>query len=228
VEKSQYELCVEILRRFHEAGVLPNLIIVGSWCVFFYRDYFSDCDYRELETIKTRDVDFLISQPARLRSRADIPELLKDLGFVIRFIGREGYIRLDHPELIIEFLVAEKGRGSNAPFPLPLLGVNAQPLRMMSFLAEKTIQVKIEDFFLTLPHPVNFALHKLLLVPRRHAEEKAIKDRTAGTATLKALISKGEGNLVENVFRSIPRTWQKKIINELKEADANEIVDILK
>jgi len=40
VEKKQSDLCLEILRRFHNAGILDDLILIGSWCVYFYKDYF--------------------------------------------------------------------------------------------------------------------------------------------------------------------------------------------
>lgn len=40
MEKKQYELCLEILRRFHKAGILDYLTLVGSWCAPFYKDYF--------------------------------------------------------------------------------------------------------------------------------------------------------------------------------------------
>jgi len=36
VEKTQYELCIEVLRRFDKAGVLRNIVLIGSWCMPFY------------------------------------------------------------------------------------------------------------------------------------------------------------------------------------------------
>ncbi|MFH1753239.1 MAG: hypothetical protein ABH875_03555 [Candidatus Omnitrophota bacterium] len=104
MEKKQYELCLEVLRRLNKAGVLNNFILIGSWCVYFYKDYFSEAPY--------------------IRGEADMPELLKDLGFVTTFKGSEGYIKLDHPDLILELLVPERGKGMNKPYPLPKLGMN--------------------------------------------------------------------------------------------------------
>ena len=45
MEKKQSDLCLEILRRFHKAGILDDLILIGSWCVYFYREYFSNVSY---------------------------------------------------------------------------------------------------------------------------------------------------------------------------------------
>jgi len=65
VEKNQYELCLEVLRRLEKAGVLENAVLIGSWCLPFYEDYFSGVDYAP--SIKTRDIDFLIPRPALIK-----------------------------------------------------------------------------------------------------------------------------------------------------------------
>jgi hypothetical protein len=228
VEKNQYDLCHEILRRFSKAGILDNFILIGSWCVYFYKDYFEHIPYIEHITIKTRDIDFLIDAPAKIKRKADIPALVKDLGFVSTFKGGKGYLKLDHADLIIEFLVPEKGRGINKPYPLPQLGINATPLRFLNFLSTNTIRVKVEDFYLILPHPANFGLHKLIIFQRRTGEEKAIKDKKTALDILKALIDKEESSVIRNVFNSTPQKWQKKIIKGLEESNENEILGVLK
>ena len=110
MEKKQSELCLEILRRFHRIGILDNFILIGSWCVYFYKDYFSDVAYIDQTTMKTRDIDFMIDNPNRIKKDVDIPELLKDLGFVTTFKGSSGYIKLDHPDLILEFWFQKKAK----------------------------------------------------------------------------------------------------------------------
>lgn len=227
MEKKQYELCLEILRRFHKAKILNHLVLIGSWSVFFYKDYFSSKPFMDYTALKTRDMDFLISLPDKIEQVVDIPTLLKDLGFVTTHRGEKGYMKLDHPDLIVEFLVPEKGKGIDKPYPLPKLGVNAQTLRFLDFLSDNTIKVKIEDFYLTLPHPANFALHKLIVSQRRNKEDKAIKDRDIAIKILRALINKGEVNIINNVFNSIPKSWQRKIIKGLKEAKEKEYLEIL-
>jgi hypothetical protein len=204
VEKKQYELCLEILRRFHRTNILNHFVLIGSWCVVFYKEYFASLPYINHTALKTRDMDFLISKPDKIKQKIDIPSLLKDLGFVTAFRGTYGYIKLDHPDLIVEFLVPAKGKGSERPYSVPQLGINAERLRFLDFLSENTIKVKIEDFYLTLPHPVNFTLHKLIVFQRRSKEDKAIKDRNIALEILKALINKGEVNIIRQIFRSMP------------------------
>ena len=228
MEKKQYELCLEILKRFHKARILNDFVLIGSWCVFFYKDYFSSVSYIIHATLKTIDMDFLISKPDKIKQTIDIPALLKDLGFVTGFRGPRGYIKLDHPDLIVEFLVPARGKGSDKPYSVPKLGINAEALRFLDFLSENTIRVKVEDFYLNLPHPANFALHKLIVSQRRDKEDKAIKDRNIAIEILRALINKEEENIIEKVFKSLPGKWQKKVIRGLEEINEKEISGIFK
>ena len=220
MEKSQYELCLEILRRLEKAGALRDMILIGSWCMPFYQEYFQNVSYAP--SLKTRDIDFLIPKPKNMRSKVDIADLMKDLGFIRGFRGREGYVVLEHPELTIEFLVPEKGKGSDKPVPLPALGLNAQGLRFLDMLSHDTLRVKIEDVSVVMPHPVNFALHKLIISKRRRDKEKSEKDSVAAIQILKSLIDNRQKNLVRDVFDALPKKWKKAISKELLD---NHILD---
>lgn len=225
MENKQSELCLEVLRRFHKIGLLGHVILIGSWCTYFYRDYFKGDSYHF--PLITRDIDFLIVHPSGLNQTIDLPELLEDLGFIPVFKGVEGYIKLDHPELILEFLVPERGKGINKPYPLPKLHMNATALRFLSFLSCNVIKVKVENFTVTLPHPANFALHKLIVSQRRIKEDKAIKDRNAALGVLKTLIAMGRKDEIRSVFYSAPPGWQKKILGSLKRMQEIGIFDLL-
>lgn len=227
MEKRQSDLCLEILRRFHKAGLLDDLILIGSWCIYFYREYFTGIPYMDRIALKTRDLDFMIGKPSGMKHQVNIPDLLKDLGFVTVHKGMKGYIKLDHPDLILEFLVPEKGRGTDRPIPLPGLGMNAVALRFLDFLSMNTIRVKVEDFYLILPHPANFALHKLIIFQRRLNQEKSIKDRNTAVEVLKALIDTGEAGVIKRVLGSVPGKWQKKIISGIKKTGENRILSAL-
>jgi hypothetical protein len=225
VEKKQYELCAEVLRRLNKAGVLKNLILVGSWCIPFYKDYFKTIEYEA--SIRTRDVDFMVPGHIRVKTKIDVVELLKDLGFVVGFQGREGYIRLEHPELAIEFLVPEKGRGSNKPFPLKELGINAQPLRYLNLLTQKIIHTEVDGIKISLPHPVIFAFHKLIIAALRRNKDKAAKDIEGALRILKAVLDKGEAAQTKIIFDSMLPAWQKKVVHCLKKMEENELLRLL-
>jgi len=227
VEKKQFDLCLEILRRFNSQGLLEDVILIGSWCIPFYIDYFGSTGMMDVSQLKTRDVDFLIPSPYRLRQKVDIPALVKDLGFVTTFIGQKGYMKLDHPDLIIEFLVPERGKGADRPIPLPALGVNASALRYLTMLLEKTISVRKENFIVKLPHPSNFALHKLVISQRRATKEKADKDHLAAIHILEALIKRGDATIVKRTFDSYPPKWRKRILHSLDQRIHGRILSVL-
>ncbi len=227
MEKQQYDLCREVLRRFNEAGLLKDLVLIGSWCIYFYQDYFEGTPYIDHVSFKTRDLDFLIPHPHHMKAKVDIPELLEDLGFVIDLKGSKGYIQLNHPDLILEFLIEEKGRGLDKPFPLPKLGLNATALRFLNLLLENTIVVKMDGIRLTVPHPANFALHKLIISQRRSRQEKAIKDKNTAREILSALIKQGEQAVIRKVFHSFSPTWQRKIIGKLDAIEDDNIIPVL-
>jgi hypothetical protein len=225
VEKSQYELCIEVLGRLDKAGILKNIVLVGSWCTVFYKEFFGSTRY--MVSLKTRDIDLLIPRPSAIKAKTDVAELLKDLGFVVGFTGSKGYIRLEHPQLIVEFLVPERGRGSDKPYSLSQLGLNAQALRFLGFLAENTITTKVGTLTITLPHPANFALHKLLVMTRRPTAEKQMKDKEAAIRILTALFNKGLADIVREKFHTMPRRWQGTVKKQLTDITEKNILDVL-
>lgn len=123
MDKNQYDLFLEILKRLDNAGILSKVILIGSWCLPLYKEHYSG--QNNLTTLRTRDIDFLISRKVKIKEKVDLPKLFEDLGFIEDYKYPQGYVQLVHPELIMEFLVAEKGKGSDEPYSLPFLSMNA-------------------------------------------------------------------------------------------------------
>lgn len=217
------DLCLEVLRRLDAAGVLQEVILVGSWCVHFYKEHF---DGAALSAIRTRDMDFLIPTPPKMKGEVQVLELLKDLGFIPDWQG-EGYVRLSHPELIIDFLVAERGKGADKPYLVKALGVKAQPLRYMSLLSDDTIKVKSRGLALVLPHPINYAFQKLIISGRRVYAEKAAKDRLQAVEVLREVLARGEADKARAKLQKLPAGWRKAVLEGLKTAKADDLVSLL-
>ncbi|MFC1762676.1 GSU2403 family nucleotidyltransferase fold protein [Planctomycetota bacterium] len=213
MEKSQFDLCIEVLRRLDRAGVLSHVVLAGSWCTLFYQDCFSNVDYAP--ALRTRDLDLVIPRPSKMATHTDVAELLKDLGFIVGFTGSQGYIRLEHPQLIVEFLVPERGRPSEKPFALPQLGLNAQPLRFLDYLAQNTFTTTVQEINLTIPHPAHFALHKLVVLSRRPTLEKQEKDKASAIRLLTALLDDNQAEVIKEAFQAMPRRWQTKVRQQL-------------
>jgi hypothetical protein len=225
VEKSQYDLCVEVLRRLDKAGILKDIVLVGSWCTVFYKDFFASKKY--MPSLTTRDMDLLIPQPRAIKAKIDIAELLKDLGFIVGFTGSQGYTRLEHPQLIVEFLVPERGKGLDKPYSLPQLGLNAQVLRFLEFLSQDTIKSKVGSINVTLPHPANFALHKLIVMGRRPKAEKQAKDKDAAIKILNALIDTEQSITIKNAFQTMSKRWQGMVKKQLTDITEKKILEAI-
>ncbi len=222
MDAKQYSLCEEVLRRLHDAGVLDGMVVAGSWCLLFYQAYFDQQTFSP--TIRTRDLDFAVPVPPRFAKKADIAKVLDGLGFVVDFRGAQGYMRFMHPDLILEFLVPERGRGSDDAFDIPALGVNAQPLRYLDLSLADTIKVEFRGISVRLPHPVRFALHKLIVAQRRDDPDKAERDREQAVLVLRAVIDAGDGAIILQVYESLPAKWRKTInVSLAKAGNANLI-----
>jgi len=206
-------------------GILDKIMLVGSWCVLLYEDYFKGKSI--LPVLRTRDLEFLFPVPLCLDRKTDLYDLLKDLGFVLDYKGEQGYIIFQHPDLILEFLVPARGRDSGKPFPLDQLGINAQALRFMDALARNPIQMLFDDVKVTLPHPVDFALHKLLIAGRRKEGTKAEKDRAQAIALLTALIDSGETETIHTVLDAMPKSWRKTIKRELLALGEEQLIELI-
>lgn len=221
---NQYKLFIEVLRRINKAGVLKNIVLIGSWCIPLYKEYFSGTRY--ITSITTRDVDLLVPLPLNIKFKVDIENLLKDLGFILGFRGPQGYIKLEHPDLSLEFLVPERGAGLNKPFKLPQFGLNAQSLRYLDLLTTKIINVEVDGFRINLPHPALFALHKLVISKERKNKDKREKDQEAAIRIIRALLNKGEAEKLKLFFLSFNPKLRKRIIVILKEMGQESLIDV--
>ena len=81
MEKKRYDLFLEVLRRMGSTRILDKLVLVGSWCILLYQDYFREKGL--LPPIRTRDLEFLIPTPPSFDQTTNLHMLLKDLGFVV-------------------------------------------------------------------------------------------------------------------------------------------------
>ncbi len=226
MDRSQSELFLEILRRLDKTDILSKIILIGSWCLPLYRHYYSI--ESNLTTLRTRDIDFLVSRKEKIKEKIDLPKLLEDLGFIEDYKFPQGHVRLVHPELIMEFLVEERGRGSEKPYPLPFLSMNAQKIRLLGMLEENTVTVVFNGIEVRLPHPVNYGFHKLIISSRRRNEDKKQKDIDTGLSVLNMCLENEEENILVEVYKHIPKKQKKSIsnvINDEKEYDLLKMLD---
>jgi hypothetical protein len=226
MEKKTNDFCLEILNRLNKAGILRHVVLIGSWSIYFYKYYFQSKDYSTF--IRTKDIDFLVSPSEKFSKDTNIFEIVKDLGFIESHRGLEGYIVLEHPDLSIEFLVPERGRGATKPYFIPQLAVNAQPLRYLDFLAENIITVDADGLLLKLPHPAAYALHKFIVFMRRKKIEKRGRDIEGALRVFHELLKENRKEEIRSIFKRMHKKWQAQVLTNLRSIDELEIVDFLK
>ena len=208
--KSNSNLFHEILTEFYNAGVLENVILIGSWVLPIYKHYFSDTT--EIPILRTTDVDFLIKNPPKINIKVDIPKILEHYGFVEVYSLMGNYTKFSQPDLEVEFLIPEMGRGRKKAVFIRKLNITAQPLRYLNFIQNHIITVDYKGITLKVPEPATFTLMKFLLTINRKKIEKINKDLRTATALTKYLIKRNDQKVSFKVyFADMPKTWQKKL-----------------
>jgi hypothetical protein len=212
-KETPYELCFEVLKRLSQASVLEDLVLVGSWRVYFYKQHYAKGE--SAYSLRTTDMDFLIPIPPKIQHTVDVQNLLADMGFRENF-SAQGFMRLIHPELTIDFLVPWKGRHEGKPYHVKFLGINATPLRFVDLLLLRTIHVRSGGISLRPPHPCCFAFQKLIISGRRHDSGKKAKDRIQAFDVLDMVIHHREQAVAKQIFESLPTKWRQTILKELE------------
>lgn len=202
----QQRLVGRLFRTLEGAGVLDHVVLIGSWCLPAYKHYFAGVPFEP--GIRTRDIDLLVPTPLQLKRPVDIEQILGPLGFILRRGGEMGYMQFVHAELMLEFIVPERGRGSDKPFDLRALGINAQPLRFMDFLCADMLRLPFGGLDVRVPHPARFALLKLIVSGRRQKPVKRENDLRQAGQVIRALIASGQQEKLRETFAAMPKKWQ--------------------
>lgn len=63
----QFKTLIRVLRKFQDAGLLDELILIGSWCLHFYKVLYPA--EKALPAVRTLDVDFLVPGASRVKTR---------------------------------------------------------------------------------------------------------------------------------------------------------------
>jgi len=99
----------------------------------------------------------------------------------------------------------------------------------MDFLASNVVRLKFAGLTVSVPHPVNFSLLKLMVSERRQVSVKKENDRRQAVEVMKALIEAGDIKLLKLAFSSCPAKWQKTILKSLQnEPLTEELASLLK
>lgn len=212
----QRNLFIEILAALHRAGILKEIVLIGSWCHYFYKIYFNDSP--KIPIVRTLDVDFLVPNPFKIQKEVNIPEILTKLDFTPSHSYITGLTKYVPPELELEFLTPERGRGKGSiPYNIPKLHINAQGLRYLNLLQSYTMEMKYLDMTIRIPEPAVYVLHKFIIFKIRNREAKKERDLFAAKDIGEFLLTiDSQKEKLYKIFNSLPFKWQRTILRNTK------------
>jgi hypothetical protein len=165
------KLFEKILKVFADLGLWADGIeLIGSWSFLLYQRHLG---VRPLP-LRTQDVDFLLPWPYQTARMVDLAGPLGELGFT-QHATSTGTTFFAHPELKIEFLVPERGKGGLDYRPVKSLSIKAIPLRFLDMLLKDPITLNEAGISVRVPKPMNYCLHKLIIAQRRRGKNRAEK-----------------------------------------------------
>jgi len=214
VEK-EHDLFFAILTRLDKAEVLRDIILIGGWCPLVYKEFFGDP--LEISMQRTADLDLLIPNPPRIHKDVDVSLILEDLGFDRKLSLLDGYEKYVHPDLEVEFLTTEKGRGRGKPYTIDKLHINAQGLRYLDLIQSHTMKTSYNGISINVPEPTAYVLHKFIVSDRRKKPFKREKDiETARQLGEYLLEQNNQRKKMRAIYLSMPEKWKKDLIRIVK------------
>lgn len=200
----------QIIQAFSEAGFLDDVILIGSWCLPFYAEILEGFT----PTVRTTDIDFYVPDSKRANAE-NLSSRLKEINYdhfqdtmtsKSRFVSPEGFE--------IEFL-AKLNREGLSCVRLGASGIYAESLSYVDIYGANYIEAKRGGLSFKVASPSAFAIQKILINDKRGA--KAEKDAEAIDYVLLFIkASKKSGIEFYSLFDSLPKKWQKKILDYVK------------
>ena len=185
-------------------------MLIGSWCLPLYRAALEKAD--TLPTLHTADADLLIPHQRAIGREINVSALLKEMGFVQTLVGFSGWIVYDRPELRVEFLVPELGKGRDKARSIKEWHITAQGLRYLNLLADHPRKLVYKGLSVHVPEPAAYAMQKLIISARRSKEEKRQRDLETAVAMIDYIDSNlHERAKMKRILRRLPGKWLKTL-----------------
>ena len=213
--EKENDLFFTILIRLDKEEVLQDIILIGGWCSLVYKEYFGNPV--EISMQRTADLDFLVPNPPRIHKDVDVSLILEELGFDRKVSLLDGYEKYVHPDLEVEFLTPERGRGRGKPYTIDKLHINALGLRYLDLIQSHTMKTSYNGISINVPEPTAYVLHKFILSDRRKKPFKREKDiETARQLGEYLLDQERQRNKMREIYLSMPEKWKKDLIKIVK------------
>jgi len=213
VEK--FELLYSVLSSLHNAGVLKDCILIGSWCQDFYRHIFGNPF--QIPAATTTDADLLIPKRLKFNKAVNITEIMEKNGFKKEIDYMSQLVKFIHEDFKFEFLTEAGAKSEENVFRFKNFNLSAQELHFMNIPLSYNFIIKFRDISIRIPEPEAFALHKLIVSQRRKNPVKKEKDIATARGLFEYFTTKKEHIIrLKQIYSEFPKGWQNKINDALK------------
>ena len=173
----------------------------------------------EISAQRTADLDILVPNPPRIHKEIDVSLILNKLGFDRQVSPLDGYEKYVHPDLDVEFLTPERGRGREKPYTIDKLHVNAQGLRYLDLIQSHVMEISFRRILLNVPEPAAYVLHKFIVSGRRNKTFKREKDiETARQIGEYLLEHENQRKKMREIYLGMPEKWKKDLMKIVRGA----------
>jgi len=210
---NEYEChLLKIFDVFNKENILNNIIVIGSWSLFFYSKVFDN--FKPL--IRTTDVDFYIPNAKSIKGVKTLTSSLKNIDFdLFKDTMTEKTRYICHDGFEIEFLT-KLNRENLSCVKIGDSGIVAESLHYLDIFTYNYIEVNYEGFNVKVATPSSYILQKMIInSEREHKSEKDIQSIKYVLDYIKT--SPKSFNELKTLYSSLPKSWQKKIIKIAKE-----------
>ena len=215
--EKEHDLFLVILAKLDKEEVLQDIILIGGWCPLVYKEYFGNPV--EISMQRTADLDFLIPNPPRIHKDVDVSLILEGLGFDKKLSLLHGYEKYVHPDLEVEFLTPEKGRGRDKPYTIDKLHINAQGLRYLDLIQSYIMKTVYNGISINVPEPTAYVLHKFIVSGRRKKSFKREKDiETARQLGEYLLEQEKQRKKMHEIYVDMADKWKRDLMRIVKGA----------
>jgi hypothetical protein len=212
------DLFLSVLGALDVAGALGELVLIGSWCLLFYKEHFDGSPL--IPAVRTSDVDLLVPWPKRVRRKVDVPAALAELGFMQTTSFVTGYTKFARGDLVVEFLMPLRGDGREQVVKVKQLGITTQGLRHLDYREDEIVPMSYGGFTVRVPRPELYTLFKFIVHAERKNPAKRAKDLATAQRLSDFLLKSDQGQQgLTWAYSRLTKKQQRSLLDIVKDKD---------
>ncbi len=204
-----------ILLVLQKEGFLDNTILIGSWCLLFYKHIFENFS----PTIRTSDIDFYVPNVKSINEKDNLVKSLKMINFDPAYdVVTNKTIFISPGGFEIEFLT-RLNRNNSPCVELGNTKIYAESISYLEIYSANYIEVNYDGVLIKVTSPASYILQKLLINQRRTPDKQEKDIESIKNVLSYIFASKKYAGELKELFESLPKKWKKKIIDTINQND---------